>query len=90
VQVASWAGVSVRALQQGFQRSLGATPHQIIRHTRLERAHHDLVNSSPDASTVAAIGAKWGFPHAGRFAALYYARYNSYPSMTLKHVAASS
>jgi AraC-like DNA-binding protein len=90
VQVASWAGVSVRALQQGFQRSLGATPHRIIQHTRLERAHHDLVNSSPDESTVAGIGAKWGFPHAGRFAALYHARYHSYPSMTLKHVAASS
>jgi AraC-like DNA-binding protein len=83
-QVASSAGVSVRALQQGFKRSLGATPHQIIQHTRLERAHHDLVNASTDDATVASIGAKWGFPHAGRFAALYHARYNTYPSMTLR------
>ena len=84
-QVASWAGVSVRALQQGFQRSLGATPHQIIQHTRLERAHNDLVNFSVDEVTVASIGAKWGFPHAGRFAALYHARYNAYPSATLRY-----
>lgn len=83
-QVASRAGVSIRALQQGFRRSLGATPHQIIQHTRLERAHHDLVNSSTDEATVAGIGAKWGFPHAGRFAALYHARYNTYPSTTLR------
>jgi AraC-like DNA-binding protein len=83
-QVASSAGVSVRALQQGFKRSLGATPHQIIQHTRLERAHHDLVNASADEATVAGIGAKWGFPHAGRFAALYHARYNTYPSTTLR------
>ena len=83
-QVASWAGVSVRALQQGFQRSLGATPHQVIQHIRLERAHYDLVNSSTDEATVAGIGAKWGFPHAGRFASLYQARYHTYPSMTLR------
>jgi AraC-like DNA-binding protein len=83
-QVASSAGVSIRALQQGFKRSLGATPHQIIQHTRLERAHQDLVNASADEATVAGIGAKWGFPHAGRFAALYCSRYNTYPSTTLK------
>ena len=84
-QVASWAGVSIRALQQGFQRSLGATPHQIIQRTRLERAHDDLVNSSADEATVASIGAKWGFPHAGRFAAVYHARYGTYPSTTLRY-----
>ncbi len=84
-QVAAWAGVSIRALQQGFQRSLGATPHQIIEHARLERAHHDLVTTSSDEATVASIGAKWGFPHAGRFAAIYHARYGTYPSTTLRH-----
>jgi AraC-like DNA-binding protein len=83
-QVASSAGVSIRALQQGFKRSLGATPYQIIQQTRLERAHHDLVNASTNDATVASIGAKWGFPHAGRFAALYHARYNTYPSTTLR------
>jgi AraC-like DNA-binding protein len=82
-QVASCAGVSTRALQQGFRRSLGATPHQVIQHVRLERAHRDLINSSAEEATVAGIGAKWGFVHAGRFAALYRARYNTYPSATL-------
>jgi AraC-like DNA-binding protein len=89
-QVASCAGVSIRALQQGFQRWLGATPHQIIQHIRLERAHHDLVNSSSDEATVASIGAKWGFPHAGRFAALYHAHYKTYPSTTLAAAATIS
>jgi AraC-like DNA-binding protein len=83
-RVASWAGVSTRALQQGFQRSLGATPHQIIQHVRLERAHQDLVNSSAEEASVASIGARWGFAHAGRFAALYLARYHEYPSTTLR------
>ena len=83
-QVAAWAGVSTRALQQGFRRWLGATPHQIIQHIRLERAHHDLVNSSAEEASVAGIGAKWGFRHAGRFAGLYSARYNTYPSTTLE------
>jgi AraC-like DNA-binding protein len=87
-QVAAWAGVSVRALQQGFQRSLGASPRQIIQHTRLERAHQDLVSSTTDEATVAGISAKWGFPHAGRFAAVYHARYNAYPSTTLRYAGA--
>ncbi len=86
-QVADSAGVSMRALQQGFKRTLGATPHQIIQYTRLERAHRDLINASTEEATVASIGAKWGFPHAGRFAALYYARYNTYPSTTLRGAA---
>ncbi|MBV8999292.1 MAG: AraC family transcriptional regulator [Solirubrobacterales bacterium] len=77
-------GVSTRALQQGFQRSLGASPHQVLQHIRLERAHQDLVDAGTGEATVAGIGAKWGFPHAGRFAALYHARYNTYPSMTLR------
>lgn len=84
-QVALSAGVSIRALQQGFKRSLGATPHQIIQRTRLERAHQDLVNARSDEATVAGIGAKWGFPHAGRFAALYFERYQTYPSTTLRY-----
>ena len=83
-QVALSAGVSIRALQQGFKRSLGATPHQIIQRTRLERAHQDLVKATSDEATVAGIGAKWGFPHAGRFAALYFERYHAYPSTTLR------
>jgi AraC-like DNA-binding protein len=83
-QVALSAGVSIRALQLGFKRSLGATPHQIIQRTRLERAHQDLVNASAHEATVAGIGARWGFPHAGRFAALYFERYHTYPSITLR------
>lgn len=84
-QIAAWAGVSTRALQHSFQRSVGSTPHQIIQHIRLERAHDDLLKSSADEATVAGIGAKWGFPHAGRFAAVYHARYNTYPSATLRY-----
>ena len=64
-QVALSAGVSIRALQQGFKRSLGATPHQIIQHTRLERAHHDLVNASSRRSHRGQHRREMGLPARG-------------------------
>ena len=82
--VAAHVGVSIRSLQQAFQRNLGATPHQMIQHVRLQRAHNDLRRSSSEQTTVAEIAAKWGFPHTGRFAKTYRASYGTPPSETLR------
>ncbi|WP_214370873.1 helix-turn-helix transcriptional regulator [Pseudonocardia sp. H11422] len=83
--VARGVGVSVRALQAGFRRELGTTPKQYLQKVRLERAHEDLVRGEPrDGTTVVDVAIRWGFLHAGRFAAAHLRTYGEAPSVTLR------
>ncbi|MGW1065221.1 helix-turn-helix transcriptional regulator [Streptomyces aureus] len=82
--IAATAHVTVRALQYAFRRRLGTTPLAHLREVRLAHAHHDLRAAEPGESTVGEIGARWGFAHPGRFAALYRTAYGCDPPETLR------
>lgn len=81
-ELAEFAGVSVRRLQQAFREYCGLTPFQYLREVRVERAHGDLLNA-PEGLTVTDIAMRWGLTHTGRFAADYRHRYGQNPSETL-------
>jgi len=84
-EIAEAAGVGVRALQHAFRRHHGMTPTAYLRRARLERAHQDLVRADRNGNeTVAAIAARWGFQHAGRFAAWYREAYGQPPRATFR------
>jgi len=76
--------VSVRSLQQGFQRHLGTSPMAYLREVRLRRAHQTLLESDPATVTVASVAYRWGFTNLGRFAAAHHARYREAPLKTLR------
>ena len=76
--------VSVRALQEGFQRHLGMSPMAYLRVVRLRRAHRDLRSADPDHGTVARIARRWGFTHLGRFAAAHKAMFGESPLQALR------
>jgi AraC-like DNA-binding protein len=78
--------VSVRTLQQGFQRHLGMSPMAYLRAVRLRRAHQDLRSADPDRTTVALIAHRWGFTHLGRFAAAHKTTYGQTPRQALRSV----
>ncbi len=80
--VARAAGISTRALQQGFKDFRNTTPMSFLRDARLDRAHHDLQSAAPGI-TVTDVALHWGFNHFGRFAQMYRARYGCSPSETL-------
>lgn len=83
-EIAAAAHVTVRALQYAFRRHLDTTPLAHLRRVRLAHAHADLVAADPaTGATVTGIAARWGFPHPGRFAALYRACYGRPPHRTL-------
>jgi AraC-like DNA-binding protein len=82
--IAREVGVSVRALERGFLRHLGATPTQYIRRERLRRVRADLIAGDPSVTSVARIATRWGFAHLGRFSAEYRAHYGVPPSETLR------
>ncbi|RZT78084.1 helix-turn-helix protein [Micromonospora violae] len=81
--IASAAGVSLRAVQLAFRRHLGTTPMAHLRRIRLVRAHHDLVRADPHQETVSAIASRWGFASHSRFTARYHASYGVPPRETL-------
>ncbi|GAA1384566.1 hypothetical protein GCM10009613_15590 [Pseudonocardia kongjuensis] len=83
--VAAAARVGVRGLQHAFRRHRGRTPIEELRRARLARAHAELVAGDPaGGESVAAVAARWGFTHPGRFAARYRAEYGCPPSATLR------
>jgi transcriptional regulator GlxA family with amidase domain len=76
--------VSVRTLQQGFQRHLGMSPMAYVRVVRLRHAHRDLRSADPAHHTVAAIAHRWGFTNLSRFAATHKTRYGHTPLHALR------
>jgi AraC-like DNA-binding protein len=82
--IAAASGVTPRALQYAFRRHLGTTPLGHLRRVRLDLVHRDLVAAGPTSgATVTQLAGRWGFWHAGRFAAQYRAVYGCSPSETL-------
>jgi len=82
--IAARCYVSVRSLQLGFQHHIGTSPTAYLREVRLRRAHHSLLESDPSTASVASIAYQWGFGNLGRFAAVYAARYDESPVLTLR------
>ncbi|OJG06104.1 Transcriptional activator NphR [Pseudonocardia autotrophica] len=82
--IAAAAGIGIRALQQGFQASLGTTPLTYLRKVRLDRARDELLRSDPETVGVAEVAFRWGFSHLGRFAGHYREAYDESPSHTLR------
>jgi transcriptional regulator GlxA family with amidase domain len=78
------AGVSARTLQAAFRQHTGMSPMGYLRQLRLTRVHEELLAADPRHTTVAQIAHRHGFPHLGRFAATYRARYGCNPSITLR------
>jgi AraC-like DNA-binding protein len=76
--------VSVRTLQQGFQRHLGMSPMAYLRVVRLRHANRDLRSADPTHHTVAAIAHRWGFTNLSHFAAAHKKMYGQTPLQVLR------
>ncbi|WP_321967852.1 anthranilate 1,2-dioxygenase regulatory protein AndR [Burkholderia cepacia] len=83
--IAGAAGVPVRTLLDGFQRFSHASPMQLVRESRLERAREMLLRAS-GTERVANIALGCGFANFGRFANAYREKFGEAPSDTLRQV----
>jgi AraC-like DNA-binding protein len=84
VQLAAAAHVTTRTLQLTFRHQLATTPTEYLRRVRLDRAHQDLLTAEPaEGVSVTGIARRWGFAHAGRFAARYRQVYGRSPREAL-------
>jgi AraC-like DNA-binding protein len=83
-EVARRCHVSVRTLQEGFQRHLGIAPMAYLRSVRLARAHAELRAADPARHTVGAIAGRWGFTNLTRFAKQHRTAFGEFPAATLR------
>jgi len=84
LQLASAAGVTMRALQKGFLRHFHTTPHALVRDLRLDAARERFLDPSC-RETITQMAGRFQFPHLGRFASGYHARFGETPSQSLQH-----
>ncbi|MCA5923937.1 AraC family transcriptional regulator [Curtobacterium oceanosedimentum] len=82
--IATAAGLSIRGIQESFQRAFERSPMTYLREVRLGRVRDELVVLDPHATSVADVARRWGFAHMGRFASVYAARFGEYPRETLR------
>lgn len=75
-------GVSVRALQAGFQRHFGCSPLQYLIRCRVDLARARLLSPEP-ADTVSSIAMDCGFMNPTAFAHHYRRAFGELPSATL-------
>ncbi len=80
-EMARHAQVSVRTLFDGFRQFRQTTPAAYVRQARLAAAREDLRKGH---DSVAAVARRWGFLHAGHFAAQYQRQHGETPAQTLR------
>lgn len=83
-EIAAAADVSVRTLQETFQREQGTTPSAFLQDLRLEKARLALQLADARETSVAAVAQSCGFRHMGRFSGAYAERYREHPGETLR------
>lgn len=77
-------GVSIRTLQTALRSEFGATPSELLKKARLNRAREMLVEGEPGEDSVIGIAARCGFAHPGRFSSSYLRAFGELPSETLR------
>ncbi|MEV7134285.1 AraC family transcriptional regulator [Arthrobacter sp. NPDC093128] len=82
--IAECLGVSVRTLQTALRAECGASPSELLRRVRLERAREMLLAADPREQTIISIAERCGFSHQGRFSALYLDAFGELPSESLR------
>jgi len=82
-ELAATLGVSMRTLQENFQRYLHCSPREFVMSCRLERAHA-LLKAPTAHHTVTTVAHACGFSDLGHFSARYRRRFGELPSETLR------
>ncbi len=83
-EIAGSIYLTPRSVQYIFRRYLDTTPTDYLRRVRLARAREDLRAADRSTTTVAAVAARWGFAHTGRFAVQFRKTFGESPHETLQ------
>jgi AraC family ethanolamine operon transcriptional activator len=76
-------GVSERALHYAFREVRGLSPMAYFKACRLNAVRQELKAAAAGTASVREVAQRWGFGHAGEFAAAYRRLFGELPSQTL-------
>ncbi|WP_143762989.1 helix-turn-helix transcriptional regulator [Ramlibacter tataouinensis] len=82
-EIAGHIGVSERAVQSAFRCYLGMTPIEVLRRSRIERIHDDLLQSEGCGSSVLETAARWGIRNRSTLVSSYRKHFRETPADTL-------
>jgi AraC-like DNA-binding protein len=82
-EVASYVGVTERAMQAAFKNHLGLSPSELIRRQRMERIRDDLLDDDAPVAGVLDVAKKWGVQHRSTLINGYRSVFHEAPSATL-------
>ncbi|MGN7982812.1 helix-turn-helix transcriptional regulator [Burkholderia sp. 22313] len=83
-EIASQIDVTERALQLAFKRSIGMSPHALIRKLRLESIRNDLLNDDRMQGSIFDTASRWGLKSRSALAKGYRREFNESPSETIQ------
>jgi AraC-like DNA-binding protein len=89
-EIAADLGVTERALQSAFSRSVGMTPNQVIQRSRVERIRADLLRAKTPPNSINETAVRWGIRNRSTLVAVYRRYFRETPSQTLARRAAAS
>ena len=76
-------GISQRTLENLCNDYYGMPPRRYLKTRRLNAVRHRLLHAAAEGESIAAIAARFGFRHAGRFSQIYRSLFSEFPSKTL-------
>ncbi|WP_082036766.1 helix-turn-helix domain-containing protein [Pseudomonas rhodesiae] len=79
--IAVYAGISIRSLQNGFKKFEGITPIEFLRNVRLKRARH-ILRDTYSTSTPREVSVQCGFSNFYLFSKYYKQSYGESPTYT--------
>ena len=82
LELAQAIGTNERSLEYYFHDVYGINPQRWIINAKLHAVRRDLQKNASQVP-IQQIAARWGFHHAGRFAAAYKQLFDEYPRQTL-------
>lgn len=82
-EIADHIGVSERAVQSAFRSNLGMTPVELLRRSRVERIHDELLHTDGCGQTVVETAARWGIRNRSTLVSSYRKHFQETPSDTL-------
>ena len=83
-EICKTIGVSESTLRMCCQEHLGMSPKRYLLLRRMGLARRALRRAEPDATSVTAVGTRYGFWELGRFAVVYQSLFGESPSATLR------
>lgn len=83
-EIAAQIDVTERALQLAFKRSIGMSPHALIRKLRLESIRNDLLNDERMQNSIFDTASRWGLKSRSALAKGYRREFNESPSETIQ------